>query len=213
MGKTKGAAIAAAMGVGLVSAGASGAAERFPTLSLDQMTPAQRKVAEAIAAGPRKSLGGPFNTWLRSPDMADKLQQVGEQVRFRSSVPPRLNEFAILLTARAWDAEYEWSAHYPLAMKAGLRPSIAADVAAGRRPAGMAADEAAVYDFMAELRRSHRVSDPTYAAARAVLNDQGIVDLIALAGYYDLVSMTLNVAQVAAPADGPKLPPPPKGAH
>src|SRR5258707_1303036 len=172
MGKTTGPVFAAAMGLGLAAAGASGGAERFPTLTPDQMTPAQRKVAEAITAGPRKGLGGPFNTWLRSPELADKLQQVGEHLRFHSSVPPRLNEFAILLTARAWDADYEWSAHYPLALKAGLKPSVAADLADGKHPAGMAADEAAVYDFVTELRRTHRVSDPTYAAAHQLLGDQ-----------------------------------------
>jgi len=211
MRKPTGPVFAAALGLGIAAAGASGAAERFPTLTPDQMTPAQRKVADAIVAGPRKSLGGPFNTWLRSPELADRLQQVGEHLRFHSSVPPRLNEFAILITARAWDADYEWSAHYPLALKAGLKPAIAADLAAGRRPAGMAADETAVYDFVTELRRAHRVSDPTYVSARAVLGDQGIVDLVALCGYYDLVSMTLNVAQVAAPADGPQLPAPKTG--
>jgi 4-carboxymuconolactone decarboxylase len=209
MGKTTGPVFAAAMGLG-IAAGAAGAAERFPMLAPDQMTPDQRKVAEAIMGGPRKSLGGPFNAWLRSPVLADKLQQVGEQLRFHSSLPPRLNEFAILITARAWDADYEWSAHYPLAMKAGLNPAIAAGLAQGRRPAGMAVDEAAVYDFVTELRRTHRVSDPTYAAANSVLGDQGIVDLVALSGYYDLVSMTLNTAQVSAPADGPHLPPPAK---
>jgi len=198
---------AAALGAGIAAGGAAAAAERFPQLSPEQMTPAQRKVAEAIVAGPRKSLGGPFNTWLRSPELADKLQQVGEHLRFHSSVPPRLNEFAILITARAWDADYEWSAHYPLAMKAGLAPAVAADLAAGRRPAGMAADEAAVYDFVTELRATRRVGDPAFAAAKAVLGEQGVVDLIALSGYYDLVSMTLNTAQVASPPDAPKLPP------
>jgi 4-carboxymuconolactone decarboxylase len=198
---------AAVLGIGMAVSTSANAVDRFPTLTPEQMTPAQRKVAEAIATGPRKSLGGPFNTWLRSPELADKLQQVGEHVRFHSSVPPRLNEFAILLTARAWDADFEWSAHYPLALKAGLSPAVAADVAAGRRPRGMAADERAVYDFVTELRRTHRVSDPTYAAAQRLLGDQGIVDLVALSGYYDLVSMTLNTAQVSAPADAPKLPP------
>jgi 4-carboxymuconolactone decarboxylase len=210
MSKSTGPVFAAAMGLGIAAGGAGAAAERFATLAPDQMTPAQRKVADAIVAGPRKSLGGPFNTWLRSPELADKLQQVGEHIRFHSSVPPRLNEFAILLTARAWDAEYEWSAHYPLALKAGLSPAVAADIAADKRPTGMAADEAAVYDFVTELRATHRVSDPTYAAAKAVLGDQGIVDLVALCGYYGLVSMTLNTAQVSAPADGPQLPPRPK---
>ena len=203
MSKTPRPVVAAAIGLGLAVAGpVASAAERFPMLTPQQMTPAQRQVAEAIIAGPRKGMGGPFNAWLRSPELADKLQKVGEHLRYHSSVPPRLNEFAILLTARAWDAGYEWYAHYPLALKAGLKADVAADVAEGRRPAGMAADETAVYDFVTELRRDHRVSDPTYAAARAILGDQGLIDLIALNGYYDLVSMTLNTAQVAVPADG-----------
>lgn len=206
MAKTTGPVFAAAIGLGIAAGAMAQAADRFPTLAPEQMTPAQRKVADAIMAGPRKSLGGPFNAWLRSPELADKLQQVGEHLRFHSTIPSRLNEFAILITARAWDAGYEWSAHYPLAMKAGLKPGIAADLASGRRPKGMAADETAVYDFVTELRRTHRVSDPTYAAAQKVLGDQGIVDLVALSGYYDLVSMTLNTAQVAAAADGPQLP-------
>jgi 4-carboxymuconolactone decarboxylase len=195
------------LSVTLAAAPAVRAADRFPVLYPDQMTPEQKKVAVAIQSGPRASLGGPFNTWLRSPETADRLQRVGEQLRFHSSVPSRLNEFAILITARAWDADYEWSAHYPLAMKAGLKPQVAADLAQGRRPRGMAGDEAAVYDFTTELRRTHRVSDRTFATAKGVLGDQGVVDLIALSGYYDLVSMTLDVAEVAAPADGPRLPP------
>lgn len=205
MGKATGPVLATLLAV--ASATAAQAAERFAPLTPDQMTPEQRKVADAIVAGPRASLGGPFNAWLRSPETADRLQRVGEQVRFHSSVPPRLNEFAILITARAWDADYEWSAHYPLALKAGLKPAIADAVGRGRRPTGMAPDEAAVYDFVTELRRKHRVSEHTYGAAHAVLGDQGIVDLVALSGYYDLVSMTLNVAEVKSPADAPRLPP------
>jgi len=206
MGKASGPVLIAIMGFGLAAAGAARATERFALLTPEQMPPEQRTVAQAILSGPRSSLGGPFNAWLRSPQTADRLQRTGEQLRFHSSVPSRLNEFAILITARAWDAEYEWSAHYPLAIKAGLSPAVAADLAHGRRPRHMAADEASVYDFTTELRRTHRVSDKTFAAAHDVLGDQGIVDLIALSGYYDLVSMTLNVAKVAAPADGAHLP-------
>jgi 4-carboxymuconolactone decarboxylase len=123
-------------------------------------------------------------------------------VRYHTSLPHRLNEFAILITARAWDAKYEWYAHYPLALQAGLKPEVAADLAQGRRPRGMAADEAAVYDFCTELRRDKRVGDATFAAVQTALGDQGVIDLIAVNGYYDMVSMTLNVAQVATPADG-----------
>ena len=186
----------------LLLAGAAHGADRFPILAPDQMTPAQKTVADAIMSGPRKTLTGPFNAWLRSPEIADRLQKVGEYLRFNSTVPGRLNEFAILITARAWDSEYEWYAHYPLAIAAGLRPAIAADLARGARPAGMAADEAAVFDFCAELRRDKRVSDATYARVQTLLGDRGVVDLTALEGYYDTVSMTLAVAQVPAPPDG-----------
>ncbi|MBL8773227.1 MAG: carboxymuconolactone decarboxylase family protein [Phenylobacterium sp.] len=188
--------------LGVLMATGANAAERFPQLAPEAMTPAQKAVADAIQSGPRRSLGGPFNTWLRSPEFADRAQKVGEYIRFRSSLPARLNEFAILITARHWNAKYEWYAHYPLALQAGLKREIAADLAQGRRPAGMAADEAAVYDFATELRRERRVGDRTFGAAKAALGEQGVVDLIAVSGYYDLVSMTLNVAEVPAPPDG-----------
>lgn len=185
-----------------LAAGAAHAADRFPPLSPDQMTPEQKAVADAIQSGPRKGLAGPFNTWLRSPALADRMQAVGEHIRFHSSVPRKLNEFAILITARAWNAKYEWYAHYPLALQAGLEPAVAAELAQGRRPGAMTPDEAVVYDFATELRRDRRVSDATFAAARRLLGEQGVVDLIAVNGYYDLVSMTLNVAEVATPPDG-----------
>jgi 4-carboxymuconolactone decarboxylase len=182
-----------------------GRPERFAPLDAEAMTPQQRAVAGAIASGPRGGLRGPFQAWLRSPELADRLQKVGEYLRFSSSVPRRLNELAILITARAWDAQFEWYAHHRLALEAGLDPAVAADIAAGRRPASMQADEAVVYDFCTELRASHRVTDSTLAAALALLGEQGVIDLIGVSGYYDVVSMTLNVAEVPLP-DG--LPPP-----
>jgi 4-carboxymuconolactone decarboxylase len=166
---------------------------------MDAMTPAQRAVAEAIASGPRGGLRGPFQAWLRSPDLADRLQKVGEYLRFSSAVPRRLNELAILITARAWDAQYEWYAHHRLAMEAGLDPAVAAAVAEGRHPPVLRADEAVVYDFCTELRANRNVSDATLAAALELLGEQGVIDLIAVSGYYDVVSMTLNVAEVPLP--------------
>lgn len=180
------------------------AAERFPELSLDQMTPAQRKSAEAILSGPRKSLQGPFNAWLRSPVLADRLQAVGEYIRFETSLPKKLNEFAIIITAREWNSQYEWYVHHPLAIHAGLKPEIAAAVAAGKRPSGMAADEALIYDVTVELhRKKGQLSDALFDRARKTFGEQGIVDLIAVNGYYSAVSMTLNVAQVPLPAGEP----------
>ena len=189
-----------ALGLCMTAVGSAHAADRFPPIPPDRMNPEQKKVADAIASGPRKSLSGPFNAWLRSPELADRLQKVGEYLRFNTSLPHRLNEFAILITAREWDAQYEWYAHYPLAMKAGLNPAVASDLAAGKRPGGMQEDEALVYDFTTELRRTKTVSDATYAAAVAKFGEQGVMDLIAVNGYYDLVSMTLNVAGVSVPA-------------
>lgn len=163
------------------------------------MTPEQRAAADAIRSGPRRGLRGPFQAWLRSPELANRLQRVGEFVRFNSSVPARLNELAILITARAWDAQFEWWAHHQLALQAGLDPAVATDIAEGRRPASMKADEAVVYDFCTELRANRNVSDATLKAAIELLGEQGVVDLIAVSGYYDIVSMTLNVAEVPLP--------------
>ena len=173
--------------------------DRYPPLTADEMTPAQREVAEAIASGPRGGLRGPFQAWLRSPEIAQRLQKVGEYLRFSSSVPRRLNELAILITARAWDAQFEWYAHHRLAIEAGLDPAVATDIAEGRRPVSMSTDEAVVYDFCTELRATRRVSDATLARAQALLGEGGVIDLIAVSGYYDIVSMTLNVAEVALP--------------
>ena len=179
--------------------------ERFPAIPSERMTASQTRVAGAIVAGPRKGLSGPFHAWLRSPELADRLQRVGEYLRFSSSLPPRLNEFAILITARHWTAQYEWYAHHALAMKAGLGPKVAADLAAGLRPRGMQEDETVVYEFSTQLHRDKSVSDAVFQAALAKFGEQGTMDLIAVNGYYDIVSMTLNVAQVGLPA-GEKLP-------
>jgi 4-carboxymuconolactone decarboxylase len=182
----------------LIASGAH-AGDRMRPIALDQMTPEQKKVADAITSGPRKGLSGPFNAWLRSPELADRLQRVGEYLRFNTSLDHRLNEFAILITGQFWGCEYEWYAHYPLAIKAGLRPEVAAELAQGKRPSEMKADEAIVYDFSTQLHRNRNVDDATYQVAVTTLGEQGVMDLIAVNGYYDVVSMTLNVAQVSPP--------------
>jgi len=189
--------------IGLLFAGSAFAltGERMPEMTLDQMTPAQRSIAEAIMNGPRGRMSGPFNAWLRSPVLADRLQKVGEYVRFNTSLDKRLNEMAILMTAQAWGAQYEWYAHAPLAAKAGLDPEVIKAIGAGRKPDRLKDDEAIVWEFTTQLRRDHSVDDATYAKALEKFGEQGIVDLIAVNGYYDVVSMTLNVAHVKAPAD------------
>jgi 4-carboxymuconolactone decarboxylase len=136
---------------------------------------------------------------LRSPELADRVQKLGEHLRFHSTLPARLNEFAILINARFWGSKYEWYAHRPLALKGGLAESIADDVANGRRPAGMKDDEALVFDFCSVLHRQHFVDDALFTRAVSVLGEQGVVDLIGVSGYYTLVSMVLNVAEVPLP--------------
>src|SRR5246127_1625021 len=192
-----------ATAVCLVFAGSAFAltGERFPEIPLDKMTPQQRAVADAIMSGPRQRMSGPFNAWLRSPELADRLQKVGEYVRYHTSLDKRLNEMAILMTAQAWGAQYEWYAHAPLALKAGLDPAVIAAIGAGRKPDNMKDDEAIVWEFTTQLRRDHGIDEAIYASALEKFGENGIIDLIAVNGYYDVVSMTLNVAHVKPPTD------------
>jgi 4-carboxymuconolactone decarboxylase len=179
--------------------------DRFKPLTSQQLTPGQQAMVNDLLSGTRTSLDGPFNVLLRSPEMGNLAQKLGEYVRFKTSVPPRLKEMAILTTAKWWSSQYEWHAHKPLALKAGLNSSVVDDIQAGRRPTRMQADEAVIYDFSFELREHRRVSDATFKAAATLLGEQGVVDLIATLGYYDLVSMALNVDRYPLPA-GAELP-------
>ena len=178
---------------------------RYPPLAPEAMAPEQKAMYDSIMAGPRHSIEGPFNAWLRSPLLGDRLQRVGEYLRFNTTIPHNLNEFAILITAVEWNSGFEWYAHYPLAMKAGLEPGVATDLQEGRRPANMTEDEALIYDFATQLHRQHQVADAVFTAAVKRFGEQGVTDLVALLGYYGLVSMTLNVAEVTPPKNGPGL--------
>jgi len=179
--------------------------ERMPQIPLEKMTPQQRAVAEDIMAGPRGGMRGPFNTWLRSPELANRLQKVGEYVRFNSSLDKRLNEMAICMTAQYWGSQYEWYAHAPLALKAGLNSDVLKAIGEGKKPDNMKDDEAIVWEFTNQLRRDHNVDDAIYARALEKFGEGGIVDLIGVNGYYDVVAMTLNVARVSPP-DGEVMP-------
>ena len=191
---------------------------RFKLIPFAEMTPAQKAYADAVMAGPTAAtgsaavvpgaatIGSPFNVYARSPELASALRPVPEYIRFKTSLPARLNEFAILITARQWGAQYEWFAHHRLAMKAGLSPSVAEDLANGRRPTDMQADEAVIYDFSHELHTRQSVSDATYKAALELFGEQGVVDLIAVNGYYVLVSMILNVDRTPVPGGTAPLP-------
>lgn len=190
---------------------------RFPVLTPGRLSPAQRKLAKSLLAGKRGEgdtgpaavqrllQRGPFNAWMRSPELGEHLQKAGEHVRFRTSLPKRLNELAILITARHWTSQFEWYAHRLLALKAGLRSSVIDPLALGRRPKRMRADEKVVYEFCTQLHRSKGVTDAAYRRAAALFGEQGVMDLVGACGYYTLVSMTLNVARVPVPK-GEKIP-------
>jgi len=170
------------------------AQDRMPPIPDDEMTEAQKEAAAEFRAE-RGEPGGPWAVILRSPELINRLRGVSDYLRFNSSLPPRLSEFVILITAREWTQNFEWAAHYPLAIEGGLSPDIAAAIADGRRPEGMADDEEALYDFCTALHRDGRVSDAVYARTLAEFGEQAIVDMVGLSGYYTLIAMVLNSAQ------------------
>ncbi len=175
-------------------------AERLPPIPVDQLTAEQKKVLDDIQSGPRGAgVRGPFNALLRSPQLCDLVQRVGAYVRYGTSLPQRLNELAICMAGRKWTAQYEFYAHRRLGIQAGLKPEILDAVAAGRRPDGMDADEASVYDFATELLSHGQVTDARYDAVRTKFGERGVMDLVGALGYYSLVSMVLNVAEVPLP--------------
>ncbi|MFN4090477.1 MAG: carboxymuconolactone decarboxylase family protein [Alphaproteobacteria bacterium] len=178
---------------------------RLPDLSDDALSPEQRRIRDEIASGPRGGARGPFPAMLRSPELAKRAAHLGEFLRFNTSLPPRLSELAILVTARAWTAQYEWYAHAKLALKGGLAPAVVDAIAERREPPFEKEDERIVYTFCHELHATHGVSDATYEKTVAAFGERGVVELIGLSGYYVMVGMTLNVAQVQLP-EGEPLP-------
>jgi 4-carboxymuconolactone decarboxylase len=182
---------------------------RFAPLKPEELTPAQKAWAESIAAPPRNArfTNPPYRAYIRNPDLAPRLTALTEYLRWNTSLPPRLSEMAILITARQWTAQYEWFAHYPLALKGGLEPEVAAAIAAGKRPDNMKDDEAALYDLAMALYVDKKVSDPVYRAALEKFGERGIMDIIGIIGYYDITSMTLITMQAGPPNDSvPPLP-------
>ena len=178
---------------------------RMPDLQPAAMTSDQRRVYDDIIAGPRGKISGPFNALLHSPGVAGPAQELGAFLRFDSTLPGRLRELAVLITARYWTAQFEWYAHTSIARSEGLEQSVIDSIAARSQPEFVQTDEKVVYDFCTELLNSHSVVEDTYTAALACVGDTGVVELVAIAGYYSLVSMTLNTFQVRAPADAKLL--------
>jgi 4-carboxymuconolactone decarboxylase len=178
---------------------ATGKEPRFPQLTMDQLSAAQKPLGEQIMKISSVGIGGPYNPLMRSPVLGQRVFDLFHYLRWETSVPTKLNEFAIIIIGRQWRSQVEWFAHAPLAAKAGLSSDIIAELKAGKKPSNMAEDEAVVYDFVTELTATHVVSDETYARAKKVFNDQQIVDLTAVAGSYVMTAMILAMAEETVP--------------
>jgi 4-carboxymuconolactone decarboxylase len=195
--------------VGLAAAGR--AQDRMPLIPAGALSDAQKNAIAEFKAARSVDISGPFVPLLRSPEVMSRARAMGDYLRYKSSLPPRLSEFVILLTARRWTQQYEWNAHQPLALQGGLRRDIAAAIADGRRPDAMAEDEEAIYTLWDEVQRNQSVSDPTYARAVTKIGEQGVIDVLGITGYYTMLAMVMNTARTPLP-DGiaPPLAPLPR---
>ncbi len=192
----------AACGALAVVAFAAMAEDRLPTIPPASYTAEQKQAAVDFESARKTPVFGPFEPLMHSPQVMSQARAMGDYLRYKSAIGTTLSELAILVTAREWSQDYEWTVHYPIALKAGIKVDIADAVGDGRRPAGMSDDEEIVYEFTTELLRTRRVSDRTFARADKRFGKQGVVDLTGIAGYYTLLAMELNVAQYAGPKDG-----------
>ncbi len=180
---------------------------RLAPLDLDHLSPEQQRVADAIVAGPRGRLRGPFESWLRSPGLADPAQRLGAHIRFGTALPRDLSELAIILAGHHWRSQYEFWAHARLAAEVGVSAGVIEAVRTGTPPPFESDGAGAVYQFVKELLDTGRVTDATYARAHELFGEQAVVDLVGTVGYYSLVSMTLNVFEVAmAEGETPPFP-------
>jgi 4-carboxymuconolactone decarboxylase len=184
---------------------AAAAQERYPTLKPDQLSAEQKAYVENLAKPPRNNTTAlqnpPFKVYLRSPELATRLEEVSDYVRWGTGQPPRLTELAIMITARQWTNQWIWRGHYRAAVRGGLDPSVGTDLAAGKRPEKMKEDETILYNYATEMYRDKAVSDATYAAAVKQFGEKGLIDLVATMGYYDTVAMTLITAKAVAPKE------------
>jgi len=187
------------------------AQDRMPPIPPEKLTDAQKKAVEEFRAARNAAVSGPFTPLLRSPEVMNRARAMGDYLRYKSVLPPRLSEFAILIASREWTQNYEWDAHYTLAMQGGLNPDIAAALAEGKRPAKMAEDEEILYNLCTELHRTKGVSDATYQRAAAKFGEQGVIDAAGIVGYYTMLSMVMNTARTPLPAGAtPALAPLPR---
>ena len=173
--------------------------DRMPPIPADKLTDAQKKAIEEFKAARSADISGPFVPLLRSPEVMSRARAMGDYLRFRSVLPPRLSELVILMTARRWTQQYEWNAHQPLALQGGLKGEIVKAIADGRRPDAMAEDEDVVYTLWEEVQRNQSVSDATYARAVGKLGEQGVIDVLGITGYYTMLAMVMNTARTPLP--------------
>jgi 4-carboxymuconolactone decarboxylase len=203
--------VAAAIGTALLLMAAPSRAEdgppRFPKITMEQLNPEQQAVASEVLKQSSAGLGGPYGMLIKSPELLKRYLLMTEYLRQKTSLPHRLNEMAILLEARLWDAQYEWWAHEPLARKAGVPDAIIEDIRAGKRPAAMQPDEAIVYDVVTEILNRRQLSDETFARAKQILGEQQVVDLVAVTGFYVMVSAVVIAGRIEIPNGGaPPMP-------
>ena len=174
--------------------------DRMPPIPADRLTDAQKQAIAEFKAARSVDISGPFVPLLRSPEVMSRARAMGDYLRYKSSLPPRLSEFVILLTARRWTQQYEWNAHQPLALQGGLRADIVKAIADGRRPDAMAEDEDAVYTLWDEVQRTQTASDATYARAVGKVGEQGVIDVLGITGYYTMLAMVMNTTRTPLPS-------------
>jgi 4-carboxymuconolactone decarboxylase len=190
----------AAFAIALTMALPVHAQDRLPPIPPESLTDAQKRAVEEFKSARSADVTGPFVPMLRSPEVMNRARAMGDYLRFRSTLPPRLSEFVILLISRSWTQQYEWNAHAPLARQAGVSAATVDAIALGRRPDAMTADEDALYTLVDELQRNHSVSDATYARAVERFHEAGVIDALGLAGYYTMLAMVMNTARTPLPA-------------
>ena len=198
--------IGAAVGAAVVATAApefNTRGNRFKPLSYAELTPEQRSYADKEIARGRKPETGPFNMYLRSPQMAELSQPYSDYLRFKAPMPRKLKEIAIMLTSRYWGGQYVWYSHRQQALDAGLSPAFISAMAAGERPANMSADEATVYDFCTQFLTTRQVSDKNFKAMTALLGERGLVELVTLMGQYTGLTMLFVVDRYPVPAGAP----------
>lgn len=181
--------------------------ERLGPVPAGRLTPQHRNALDAFRRARQTDVFGPFVPLLWSPDVMVRTAALGDYLRERSVFPPRLSELMILIAARHWTQQYEWSLHGPIAIRSGIEPAIVDAVADGRRPQRLSDEQEILYDFCTELLRHQGVSDATYGRALATFGEKGIVEAVAITGYYSMLAMILNTARTPPEPGGPTLPP------